>query len=1132
MKTKDPRIRKITQVIQKIAAGDYLSRIEISDQKDEIDAIASGINMLAEEVKDKIALQAVENKRLAEIIEQLQESRKQQFKSQELFRRVFESSPDSILISTLEGGIVTDVNPGFCELSGYDKEEVIGKSGHALNFWENKTTRDKVVNQLLKKGVCDSLEIKFRRKDGKIRHTLYSAVIIDIDGTSHMLSITKDITEIKEIQEELLNAKERYEDLIRTAPDGIVVLDLEGKIIIINESFPNSGGYSVNEVIGMNFANFPGFQERDLQKYMKVFKRFIRGELVKPVEINWYDKNGRLHISELHVSSLKKDNKIYAIQAIARDITEKVQFIDALKSSEKQYRTSLDSMQEGMHLVNKKLEILFANKALNDLAKSLGLNNDFTGKNIFEAFPFLSHLVRDEYEDVFRTGTVYKKEEFFTIGENKVYTSTRLIPIQEGDKVDRILTIIEDITERKKSEQVRELMYTISDSVTQTKNLSELSQVIRQELGKVFDTTNFYIALYNKNKETLTLPLFVDEKDSFNEIPAKNTLTGYLIRNNRPILMKNEQIEELVKKGEIDDVGTPSKIWLGVPLRIKDETIGALVVQHYENENAYSETDLEFLEFVSNQIGLSIETKKAYDDIKIEKAYFEQLFQNSPETIVLTDIEGNLLKVNSEFEKLFGYTEEEAIGKKIDDLIAPGGFYEEARTITQKVGSGEKVIIETARQDKNKNKIDVSILGTPIEIGGGQVGVYGIYRNITDRLQYESNLKLAKEKAEESDKLKSAFLANMSHEIRTPMNAILGFSELLKGENISKEERDEYISIIRKKGNELLLIINDIIDISKIEAGDVRIVPEYFSVKDFMMEIYQQFSGEKNIMNKEQVQFRLNIDKDQEPIIFSDRSRLKQVFNNLIQNAFKFTYEGFVEIGFEPATDTNIRFFISDTGIGIPEDKQDVIFERFRQVDESISSQYGGTGLGLAISKNLTVLLGGNISVHSKPGHGSTFYLDMPLKSIQAKDFKRKTVTPQTTSPNGMPDLKGSLILVAEDDSSNYLFIESFLKQVNAKVLWARDGLQAVDLFKNHKSIKLVLMDIRMPNMNGIEAAREIRRMNAETPLIALTAYAFTNDREKSLEAGCNEYLPKPVKLDTLIDTLNKYLRINPAKES
>ena len=360
------------------------------------------------------------------------------------------------------------------------------------------------------------------------------------------------------------------------------------------------------------------------------------------------------------------------------------------------------------------------------------------------------------------------------------------------------------------------------------------------------------------------------------------------------------------------------------------------------------------------------------------------------------DTEGHLIKVNNEFEKLFGFTAREALGKKIDDLIAPEDLNEEAMRITEKVGKGEKVVIDTIRQDKNKNKIHVSILGTPIEIGGGQIGVYGIYRNITDRKQYESNLKQAKEKAEESDKLKSAFLANMSHEIRTPMNAILGFSELLKNEQVSKAERDEYISIIRNKGNELLLIINDIIDISKIEAGDVRIVPEYFSVKDFILEIFQQFSGEKNIMNKEQVQFRLKIDRNQEPIIYTDRVRLKQVFNNLIHNAFKFTYEGFVEIGYELLSESLVRFFIKDTGIGIPEDKQHIIFERFRQVDESISSQYGGTGLGLAISRNLTLLLGGKISVQSKPGHGSTFYVDMPLIEIQLKDTKRKTAYPGT----------------------------------------------------------------------------------------------------------------------------------------
>src|SRR4030042_2244312 len=702
MNKKDNRIEEIIKVIQDIATGNYLSRIKISGRKDDIDSIAAGINMLAEEVKDKVALQSRVSLRLAEMIKQLQESKKKQVKTEELFRKVFESSPDSILISTVEDGIITDVNPGFCKLSRYQREETIGKSGLKLKLWVDINDRDKVVTCLQEKGVCDSIELKFRRKDGKIRNTLYSAINIEINGILHMLSIAKDITELKEIQEELLHAKERYEDLVRTAPDGIAVIDREGTIILANDAFSQIGGYPSHELIGTNLAKFPGFKAKDVPLHMKIFANLLRGRIPKPVEIKWTDRSGQLHISEVHVSPLKRDNKIFAIQAIVRDITEKVKFIDALKSSEKQYRTSMDSMQEGIHLVNRKLEIIIANKALAERARQLGFPENFVGKTIFKAFPFLSQTVRKESMEVFSTGKVHKKEEHFKIGDNNVYTFTRLIPIYEGDKVERILTIVQDITERKKSEQVRELMYTISDSVTQTKDLHELSQVIRHELGKVFDTTNFYIALYNKNKETLSLPFFIDQKDSFNTIPAKHTLTGYMIRNNRPILMKNEQIEELVRMGEIDDVGTPSKIWLGVPLKIKDETIGALVVQHYENENAYSERDLEFLEFVSNQIGLSIETKKAYDEIQIEKAYFEQLFENSPETIVLTDTEGHLIKVNSEFEKLFGYTAKEVLGKKIEELIAPGNFYQEALSITKKVGKGEKVIIETIRQDKNK----------------------------------------------------------------------------------------------------------------------------------------------------------------------------------------------------------------------------------------------------------------------------------------------------------------------------------------------------------------------------------------------------------------------------------------------
>jgi PAS domain S-box-containing protein len=820
--------------------------------------------------------------------------------------------------------------------------------------------------------------------------------------------------------------------------------------------------------------------------------------------------------------------------------------------------------------------------------------------------------------------------------------------------VPHLLAISRDITERKKAEQLQQIMYNISNAVNLTKDLNELFLSIQQELGKIFDTKNFFIALYNREDDTLTLPFFVDEKDSFEAFPAKKSLTGYMIRNDRPILMKDRDIKKLVKSGEIEDVGTPSKIWLGAPLKIKDEIIGALVVQHYEDELAYTEKDLEILQFVSSQIGQSIETKRVYEDVQVEKAYFQQLFEGSPETIVLTSNHGKLIQVNGEFERLFGYSPQEAIGNYIDELIVPNEYLKDARSLSRKVAKGGNILAETVRQHKDGSLIQVSVMGTPIIIGNQQVGVYGIYRDITDRRKadlalreseeklrnilysspdaitvsdlrgfitecnqaaldifecdtnaeliglnanhfvipemrrkgietiksvmrkgsvknvefelitkkgkqifvdlsaslirdtndqpigiatitqditerkvYERNLEEAKEKAEESDRLKSAFLANMSHEIRTPMNAILGFSELLRIEEVSKDVRDEYTKIIHNKGNELMLIINDIIDISKIEAGDIKISKSDIDVNDFLKTIHQHFNREKCLMNKDHIQLLLQIPETEDAVIHSDPARLKQVLNNLINNALKFTQQGFIEIGYI-LQEGHVEFYVRDTGIGVTRDKQQIIFDRFRQVDESLNSQFGGTGLGLAISKNLINLLGGELWMESKEQQGSTFYFTLPVLRKVPKGTKDRNNYPagkiNATNTGEVIDLTGKKILIAEDDIANFFFIESFLKQTKAAILWAKDGKEALDVFRTEPSLDMILMDLKMPYLNGIDATRTIRKTNRDIPVIALTAYAFADDRENSIKAGCTAYLSKPLKIEELTEILSSYL--------
>jgi PAS domain S-box-containing protein len=1251
MSKEDHRISSIVEAIQQISSGNYTERIKISKALDDTDAIATGINMLSEEIESRIEEHKKENRKLNDTISQLKSLKLELSKSEELFSMVFQTSPDSISISTLEEGEFLEVNRSFEELTGYKREELIGKSVFDIGLWNDEALRNEMEKRLRDEGSCNNLEASFKVRDGSVKHGLLSASILHIDDKSHILVIGRDISDIKEAEEKLHQTRKKYEDLIRFSPDGIVLLSKSGKIEMANPAFAKLAELPISEIEGMHFKDFTKFNLKDLPKLTRILSQVIKGKTPGPLEMAFKKKDGSIQHIDIHVTPIQEKSGVTGIQAVVRDITERVCAVEALMVSENHYRTSMDSMHDSMYVIDPELNITVVNKSLKEGLLGLGFPADVVGKNYMEAFPFLDKSTVDEYKEVFTTGKTIYKEERFKIADQERFTDSRLIPVFEGKLVSRILTIVQDITERKKAEKVQQIMYNISNAVNLTTGLDELLRVIQNELGNIFDTRNFFIAFYNKEDDTLSLPFFVDEKDAFDYFPAKRTLTGYMIRNDQPILMKNNDINKLVKKGILDDVGSPSAIWLGVPLKIKDDIIGALVVQNYEDENAYNEKDLEILQFVSAQIGLSIETKRAYDEVQVEKAYFEQLFEGSPETIVLTDNEGSLLKVNSEFQKLFGYSAKEAIGKNINNLIVSDEYKTEAQEISDTLARGEKILIETIRKHKNGTPIHVSVLGTPVETEGDQVAVYGIYRDITDRKNaeialreseeklrnilysspdaiavsnmrgyitecnqaavdllewdneealigvnaikfvnpqfrqigintmkqvlrkghvkniefemitkkkkkifvdlsaslirdnnerpigivtisqetterkaYEKDLQLAKEKAEESDRLKSAFLANMSHEIRTPMNAILGFSELLKSDDISRENRDEYIKIINNKGNELMLIINDLIDISKIEAGDIKIVNAEMDVNKFLQQILHQFKEEKSLMKKNHIQLRLMAPDGDRPIIVSDEARLRQIMYNLVNNALKFTHDGYIEIGYT-LKDGMVRIYVKDTGIGIAREKQDLIFDRFRQVDESINSEFGGTGLGLSISMNLVNLLAGEIWMESEPGQGSTFFINLPLHENKKAVLSEDDLNAEQNKTDQIIDLRGKKILIAEDDSANYLFLESFLKRTQSEIIWARDGDQLLELFNSESKLDLILMDIRMPHKNGIEATRIIRKTNKDIPVIALTAYAFADDRAKSIEAGCNDYLAKPVKLEKLSETLLKYLK-------
>lgn len=378
----------------------------------------------------------------------------------------------------------------------------------------------------------------------------------------------------------------------------------------------------------------------------------------------------------------------------------------------------------------------------------------------------------------------------------------------------------------------------------------------------------------------------------------------------------------------------------------------------------------------------------------------------------------------------------------------------------------------------------------------------------------------AKERAEESDKLKTSFLANMSHEIRTPLNAIVGFSNLLLDENLKNPElKKEFAKIIENSASDLLNIIEDILDTAQIESGIINIRENQVDLNQLMVELLVMYQNHPQVKEKQlQVEYIYPAAADKFQI-FIDRLRLKQILTNLLSNAVKFTEHGKIEFGYRQLEHAQnvVQFFVRDTGIGIPSDKFDFIFERFRKLETNSDTLYRGNGLGLYISRKLAQFMGGDISLESEVGKGSTFYLTVPY-SIR----RRENLGENYSSYYANLTWPEKTILIVEDETSNYKYLEALLNN-RANLLWAKNGVEAVQVCAE-KPVDLVLMDIKLPKLDGFEATRKIKELKPSLPVIAVTAYAMEADKNESIQAGCNNYISKPFKMEELFSLINSYI--------
>ena len=494
---------------------------------------------------------------------------------------------------------------------------------------------------------------------------------------------------------------------------------------------------------------------------------------------------------------------------------------------------------------------------------------------------------------------------------------------------------------------------------------------------------------------------------------------------------------------------------------------------------------------------------------------FKSLFEQSPDGIFISDGSGNFLEMNQCGCAMLGYSKDELLKQNLKDILQIDSQakiqYNEGRLFHELAGVAEMILI---RRNRSFFTAEVSIKILP------DGHMLGVFRDITERKKFENELIASKETAEENDRLKTAFLQNMSHEIRTPMNAIMGFADLLPEYFHDEERLIKYAGIIKEKGADLLEIINDILNIARIESGQMQSNPEDCKMSVFFAEMESLFREHQIRQNKSDIEFHLKVSPEVKPLeLFIDQAKLKQILLNLVGNSFKFTTSGTIEVGCSLNGNNELYFYVSDTGIGIEKEKHSEIFRPFLQANRDNTRLYGGTGLGLSIVHGFLELMGGKIWLESEINDGCTFCFTLPYVLSD-----KPVVVQVTRQVELLVEPQDALVLIVENDEYTAEYLKEIVSEIGLSYIHTQYGRSAAEICSKQK-IQLVLMDVRLPDMTGYEATRMIKSVDSGVKVIVQTAYSTLEDKRKALDAGCDEYISKPIKHDLLISIINFYLK-------
>jgi PAS domain S-box-containing protein len=650
---------------------------------------------------------------------------------------------------------------------------------------------------------------------------------------------------------------------------------------------------------------------------------------------------------------------------------------------------------------------------------------------------------------------------------------------------------------------------TVGQALVAEPDLDALVHLIGEQIRPIFAADIIYVAMLDEEEQMIRFPYTYGEE--FHPLELGEGLTSMVIESGEALLINTDMDKRREEMG-VKRVGKQAASYLGVPIRMGVRTVGVISVQNTSDEQAFCENDMRLLNTIAANVSVAIRNAQLFSEISHQKQYYEAVIENSPAAIVLLDMQANVTGWNPAAEQLFGYTEKEALGSNVDDLVAvQDDLHTEAVRYSQQALREKQLHLVTQRTRKDGSLVEVDVSGLPVSVDGEIVGFIAIYHDVTE-------LQRARLAAEEANRAKSAFLANMSHELRTPLNAIIGFTRIVrrKGAETLPEKQLENLDKVHRSAEHLLNLINSVLDISKIEAGrlDVQVID--FEIEPLLREVADTYMPQLD----EGVEMRVGIEAPVD-MLHTDKEKVRQIFINLLSNAAKFTHRGKIVLSARQEGGC-LYADVSDTGIGIPADALERVFEEFQQADTSTTRQYGGTGLGLSISRSLARLLGGDLTASSIEGKGSTFTLSIPLRFNEAQQNAEPSLE---SNEQFVIEKDKPLILSIDDDPDVHQLLEDNLSEYGYQVVGASSGDEGLQLAHELEPFAITL-DIMMPKKDGWQVLHDLKQ-NPATRNIPVIMISIVDKKALGFRLGAADYLVKPLDEEAVLGSLNNLRKKN-----